>query len=384
MKSKNQIPVPLSPIVLVVALFLFSVLHYETIRAQGNDRKVFTPPPSVEIPGTQSLKITSSVAGQEYDLLISLPRDYQDTTKTFPVIYLLDAQWDFPLLHAVFGEQYYDGFVPAMIIVGIAWGGKNPNYDSLRTRDLTPTNIKQVPQSGNAPKFLDFIKRELIPFVDAKYRTTKDDRTLMGSSLGGLFTLYALFRETELFDRYVLTSPALGWDNEIIYSFEKNYAEKKSQLPVRLFMAMGGLEGGLSDFQKFVDHLQARNYKGLDFQTRILEGIGHSGSKAEGYTRGLQAVLARPSLTIDPAVLDQYAGTYQMNPEVKIRILREDDHLVVLAPGAPKVTSYAETEKDFYVKGLYLFFHFRKNDKGKVTGFQLDQFAGKQFLDKVD
>jgi hypothetical protein len=381
-KSKNQILVSLSPI--VVALIFFSVLQFETVCAQRNDSKVSPPPHTVEIPGTQSLNITSSVVVQEYDLYINLPRDYQDTTKTFPVVYLLDAQWDFPLLCAVFGEQYYDGFVPGIIIVGITWGGKNPDYDYLRTGDLTPTNIKEVPQSGNAPKFLDFIKKELIPFIDTRYRTTKDDRTLMGSSLGGLFTLYALFRETELFDRYVLTSPALGWDNEIIYSFEKNYAEKKSHPPVRLFMAMGGLEQGLSDFQKFVDHLQARNYKGLDFQTRILEGIGHSGSKAEGYTRGLQAVFARPSMTIYPAVLDQYVGTYRVNPEVKIRILREDDHLIVLAPGATKITPYAETEKDFYVKGLYLFFHFRKDDKGKVTGFQLEQFAGKQFLEKVD
>jgi predicted alpha/beta superfamily hydrolase len=50
----------------------------------------------------------------------------------------------------------------------------------------------------------------LIPFIESKYRAAKNDRTLMGSSYGGLFTLYAMFHETALFQRYVLTSPALA------------------------------------------------------------------------------------------------------------------------------------------------------------------------------
>ncbi len=53
----------------------------------------------------------------------------------------------------------------------------------------------------------------------------------MGSSLGGLFTLYALFQETSLFNRYVLTSPAIGWDDGVIESYIKNYTPNKSSLP---------------------------------------------------------------------------------------------------------------------------------------------------------
>ena len=85
----------------------------------------------VEIPNSQLIKIYSSSIGQEYDLYVHLPRHYDDTTKTFPVLYLLDAQWDFSLMTALFGQQYYDGFVPEIIIVGITWGGTNPNPDSL-------------------------------------------------------------------------------------------------------------------------------------------------------------------------------------------------------------------------------------------------------------
>src|SRR6478752_3139837 len=90
----------------------------------------------VTLPGTQIKKITSLiVGGQEYQLHIMLPGGYANTNKLYPVIYLMDSQWDFPLVSALYGEQYYDGFIPQMIIVGVTWGGSNPNPDNLRARD---------------------------------------------------------------------------------------------------------------------------------------------------------------------------------------------------------------------------------------------------------
>lgn len=368
----------------MLTVFLLTVFSFNLSASQPRGGDSLASPPMVEIAGTQALHFTSSIVGQEFDLYVNLPRDYRDTSKSFPVIYLLDGQWDFPLLNAIFGQQYYDGFVPAAVVVGIAWGGNNPNFDLLRARDLTPSMIKQAPQSGNAPKFLEFIKKELIPFIDSRYRTKKDDRTLMGSSLGGLFTLYALFDETELFNRYVLTSPAIGWDNGVIDGYIKNYAPMKSRLPIKLFMAVGGLEMNKSSFEKFADDLKEKKLEGLEIETRVLEGTGHSGGKAEGYTRGLQFVFAKPSVTVDPATLDQYVGSYQANPEFKIKVVREENRIVGVAPDGSRLALLAESEKDFYLKGVYLFIHFKKDDKGKVTGFQMEQFNGQQFFEKVN
>ena len=264
MKSSNDNTFYHLPGVCTFFVFLFTVFLFETSSSQSAHGDSLSSPPAVEIGGTQSLHFTSSIVGQEFDLYVNIPRDYQDTSKAFPVIYLLDGQWDFPLLNAIFGEQSYDGFIPGALVVGIAWGGKNPNYDMLRARDLTPSATKQAPTSGNAPKFLEFIKKELIPFVDARFRTKKDDRTLMGSSLGGLFTLYALFQETSLFNRYVLTSPAIGWDDGVIESYMKDYTPNKSQFPIKVFMAVGGLEGNERAFEKFADVLKAKKLEGLE------------------------------------------------------------------------------------------------------------------------
>src|SRR5450432_1752412 len=107
----------------------------------------------VTIPGTLTKKITSKiVSGQEYVLQISLPVGYAGSNKKYPVVYLMDSQWDFPLLTTLYGEQYFDGFIPELIIVGITWGGDHPNADSLRARDYTSTNEIRIQQSGAADK----------------------------------------------------------------------------------------------------------------------------------------------------------------------------------------------------------------------------------------
>ena len=53
-------------------------------------------------------------------------------TRVYPVVFLLDAQWDFTLMQSIYGQQYFEGLIPEMVIVGITWGGNTPNYDSLR------------------------------------------------------------------------------------------------------------------------------------------------------------------------------------------------------------------------------------------------------------
>jgi len=351
--------------------------------AQASSGQSASKPPQVEIAGTQVLHISSSITNKEYDLYINLPRYYSDTTRTFPVLYLIDAQWDFPLVQAIYGEQYYDGFIPGCIMVGITWGGKNPDYDKLRAYDLTPTSPQMTSQYGNAPKFVSFIKKELVPFIESKFRAKNNDRTLIGSSFGGLFTLYTLFNETELFQRYVLTSPSINWDNGVLYTYEENYAEQKKELPVKLFMAVGGYEG-VSEFQKYVDLIKSRNYAKLEFESRVLDGMGHSGGKAEGYTRGLQFVFSRPSIRVDAAILDQYVGAYEINPQFKIKMTKDGEQLIAIAPDGSKIPVSAATEKDFYIKGQYLNIHFQKDGAGKVTGFLLQQYGGDTVAKKVE
>lgn len=93
-------------------------------------------------------------------------------------------------------------------------GGTSPKHDSLRAADLTPTHVKQVPRSGNAPQFLSFLKKELIPYIESKFRTVNGDRTLMGSSYGGLFIVHHVSRDQPV-PSLCVDQPDIGEWNDI-------------------------------------------------------------------------------------------------------------------------------------------------------------------------
>lgn len=146
--------------------------------------------------------IQSSILKEKRKIIIRLPGDYDTSTSTYPVLYLLDGDGN-SLLETVstMNKLGRDENVPKMIVVAIG------NTD--RDRDMMPISTKQysVPVAG-AEQFLSFIGDELIPQIEKKYRTNQQ-RILCGKSLSGLFTLYALLTRPQLFGSYIGRSA--GW-----------------------------------------------------------------------------------------------------------------------------------------------------------------------------
>jgi predicted alpha/beta superfamily hydrolase len=382
MRSKFQIRYKDITIYKIIILFIFC--SGNNVLAQNNKTSAVQSFPEAKIPGSEVRKITSSIVNQEYELQLSFPSGYSSSNKKYPVLYLMDSQWDFPLVTALYGEQYYDGFIPEMIIVGITWGGINPNPDSLRVRDYTPTNEKTLLQSGGASIFLSFIKNELFPFIETNYKADKNNRILMGCSLGGLFTLYTLFTQPGMFQRYIAASPAFGWDNEVLYQYEKKYFENKLNPSVRLFMCIGGVETSVPGFKKLEKHLNDRHYTSLQIESRILENTGHSGTKGEGFARGLQYVYKRPSLRLSLSVLNKYIGNYKFDNGNTVDVKLEEGVLAAYLNGSKVDVFHAATESDFYSTAGFLNVHFKKDDKGDVSGFQLETYGRSEFVKKIN
>ncbi len=340
--------------------------------------------PAVTIPGSEVRKITSTVvAGQEYELHILLPAGYTTSTKKYPVVYLMDSQWDFPLVKSIYGQQYFDGFIPAMIVVGVTWGGVNPNPDSLRARDYTPTNEARAPQSGGADKFLDFMKKELFPFIETNYKADANNRTLMGCSLGGLFTLYTLFTHTDMFSGYAAASPAVAWDNEVIYRFEKAFAAKKLANPVRVYITVGDVERGRPVFEKFAATMVKPTNGNVYLLSKVLENTGHSGTKSETYSRGLQYIFEKDQLKLNDKMLNKYTGTYQSVNGDKIEIKNEGNKLYWYHSPQNKFVLYANTEKHFYATHEFFNVHFKFLNE-KIEAFDLVRYGGTQTFNKIN
>jgi predicted alpha/beta superfamily hydrolase len=159
-------------------------------------------------------EIQSKELNEKRVLNIYLPEGYNPgDTIQYPVIYLLDGSADEDFIHIV-GLVQFNSFewisqVPKSIVVGIA------SVD--RKRDFTfPTTIPQekkaFPTSGSSDKFISFLEKELQPFIQTKYKVNSS-KTIIGQSLGGLLTTEILMKKPSLFNRYIIISPSLWWDN---------------------------------------------------------------------------------------------------------------------------------------------------------------------------
>lgn len=173
-------------------------------------------------------------------LNIYLPEGYnQNDTIKYPVIYLLDGSADEDFIHIV-GLVQFNSFewinqVPKSIIVGIA------TVD--RRRDFTfPTTIKEdlktYPTTGHSDKFISFIEKELQPYIETKYKTNTD-KTIIGQSLGGLFATEILLKKPTLFNKYIIISPSLWWDNGSLLNQNSNLLTENFNQQTDVYIGVG-------------------------------------------------------------------------------------------------------------------------------------------------
>ncbi|MCE3278261.1 MAG: alpha/beta hydrolase [Bacteroidetes bacterium] len=189
-------------------------------------------------------------------LNIYLPEGYNknDTTK-YPVIYLLDGSADEDFIHVV-GLIQFNNFswinrVPKSIVVGIA------SVD--RKRDFTyPTNSvedkKKYPTTGQSEKFMLFIERELQPYIEKNYKSNSS-KMLIGQSLGGLFATEVLFKKPLLFNKYIIISPSLWWDDGSLLKSSSEILQENFPQKTDIYIGVGkeGLTPGASNHVMEVD-----------------------------------------------------------------------------------------------------------------------------------
>ena len=155
----------------------------------------------------------------EKKIWIYLPANYQtDTKKKYPVIYMHDGQNLFDKNTAYTDEWYIDETLDSLkaeaIVVGIQHGGAD-----RRIAELTPFPNEKY-SGGDGDIYVDFITGTLKPYIDENYRTKPDpkDTAIMGSSLGGLISYYAVMKYPEVFGKAGVFSPSF-WFSKDIYTF---------------------------------------------------------------------------------------------------------------------------------------------------------------------
>lgn len=210
---------------LMVIFFYMILFGAQTVYAQNNKANII---------GSKFV-INSSILGEDRFCLIRLPDSYNDSSdvkKAYPIMILLDGYTHFKtasaIVHFMGSDRNRNHFIPETIIIAIE------NID--RERDFTVTKIKtKRPNTmGGGRKFLDFIEKELIPYVDKNYRT-EPHRILTGHSLGGLLTLNSYMDETSLFNAYISIDPSIWWDKQMMN--DKVDSIKPLSLKKKLYIA---------------------------------------------------------------------------------------------------------------------------------------------------
>jgi predicted alpha/beta superfamily hydrolase len=195
--------------------------------------------------------------------------------------------------------------LPRVIVVGVGWATDSAReITRLRAQALTPTRATVPPfvvggeenpvQGGGGPVFRQWLLGEALPLIDRTYRTEAGQRTLIGHSLSALFGLGTLLEQPLAFNRYLLASPSIWWDDRVIFSHEDRSREEGVALEGQVFLSVGALEEGLggqpmiTNARLMHERLVARPGNGLDTTLVVLEDELHHSTIPAAISRGLR------------------------------------------------------------------------------------------------
>lgn len=228
-------------------------------------------------------------------LWVYLPPGYdQETARRYPVIYMHDGNNCFDAATSFNGQEWKvdetfeagiaSGTLPAAIVVGIA-------NTAARVDEYTMVKAlrgdRRTRTGGKADLYAAFLIDEVKPFIDSTYRTLVDasHTAVIGSSHGGLVSLYLGIRHPGIFGAVGAVSPSLSWGNHWL----TNYVRHLHGLPknLRVWIDMGtaedavdrngnGISDLIDDVQEMRDLMLSRGYEPERVELMIAEGAVHN------------------------------------------------------------------------------------------------------------
>lgn len=267
-----------------IFLFLFSC------SSQKNQADVPSP--------ANNTVIYSTAVKDSFYLSVQLPGAYlTEPTKRFPVVYTLDANFHFPMLAAVMAQYEKAELLPPLILVGVGYQSFQM-MDSLRVRDyLYPAALPsyEIMTAAGGNRFDDFIKQQLIPLIDNRFRTDTAQRILSGHSFGGYFTLHSLSNQIKnnqkKFTHFIAASPSLWYNNFLLTALPDEVGKAKREKPVHIFLSAGGDEDStwnIKPLQQFAQKLGALPASDVKSAYRIYSHLGHMDVATLTFVKGLQ------------------------------------------------------------------------------------------------
>ena len=268
----------------------------------------------------------SDVLEEDRMLMIGKPASYERGEQRYPVLFVLDGPDHFHHTTGLTKFLARNGLMPEVLVVAVA------NTD--RTRDMTPPSkdpvaAQQMPTHGGAANFRTFFADELIPWMDANYRT-HPYRILVGHSFGGLFAIDTLVTRPELFNAYIAISPSMQWDGQHLVDQADAFFGDTKELKATLFMTAGN-EGNalLGGARKLAGVLDEKAPDGFEWHFEHMPAESHGSVPMRSTYQGLEFIFSG-WLMRDPLVTYNSSGI-----EAIERFYEKRDTKYGLALGVP-------------------------------------------------
>lgn len=242
--------------------------------------------------GAVAYDIPSKFIKSNIRVSVSVPMGYDPKAETkYPVLYVLDGFYSFPLMHEM--HKMMAGEIEPAIIVGIGddrislpeWIiQRYPilSFDNVAYEDSfhVAMALRGAPvklHSGDGALYYDAIKKEVIPFIEANYKTSTD-RGLTGHSLSSLFASHVLFKDPGYFSKIGINSAPLFVNDDETLRLEKAFFASRKTLQGKIFISASSLEGK-NLFEKralnLANALKSRNYPGLTVKHHVFQDESH-------------------------------------------------------------------------------------------------------------
>ena len=236
----------------------------------------------VTIPRATQYDMTSKVNGQDYRIMVAVPVNY-DARKAYPALYVLEANVYFATAaDAMTRQSQFRNTTPALVI-GVGYPSDDPAVTTTRRwADLTPTvssNSDEKRKTGGGDEFLRVLNEEIKPFVAARFKIDASRQALWGHSIGGLMVLRALLRGTDSFSAYLISSPSIWWEEQVVLRDEAPFAAKMSKpgSPIRVLVVSAGDEQYRGDDAKLL--ADAAKFRMVDNASELAERLSKMGPR---------------------------------------------------------------------------------------------------------
>jgi len=215
--------------------------------------------------------IQSEILQENKTIFIYLPNNYSDTKKLYPVHYITDGPSTSNIFYNLLHLHSSAGNMPEGIVVGLSSDNRNNNL-----------HIKK-----DGKKYLKFIEKELIPYINNNYRTNSF-KSINGHSLGAGFAIYAFFTKTDIFNLCIAGSPYFLED---LLTNINNKDNKKELSNRRYLYSSIGTNNDIAkpQFLAFRDKINQHNFQFLESSFKINSGESHISNIAVNFQKSLES-----------------------------------------------------------------------------------------------